>query len=553
MDWHLNAVFYELYVRAFYDGDGDGHGDLFGLRQKLDYLQWLGVDCIWLLPVNQSPLKDDGYDVSSYFGINPTFGFLEDFMLTLEEVHRRGMKLMVDMVMNHTSDQHPWFREARRSKDSPLRDFYVWSEDTNKYAEARVIFLDTEPSNWSYSASTHQYYWHRFFSTQPDLNYDNPRVHEEMIKALKFWLDLGVDGFRLDAVPYLYEREGTNCENLPETHAFLKKVRKFVDENYPDRLLLAEANQWPNDLLPYFGKGDELQMCFHFPLMPRLFMALATRDKTPVVEVLNQTPVIPDDCQWATFLRNHDELTLEMVTPEEREFMWHFYAPEFRKRLNLGIRRRLAPLLENDRARLELVHSLLFTLPGTPVLYYGDEIGMGDDISLPDRNGLRTPMQWADEVNASFSSTPTVVTYAPVIRDPVYGFQNVNVAAQQNDPDSMLHLIRKMILTRKELPMLAKGPLEWLPNTPRSALCFWRQGKGGRLLALHNLSDFPYTIVLPEGSALEDALNPDEELGEYVTLPPFGYRWLVEHVDPKLSRRKPRKKEEAEKAAEEAG
>ena len=553
MDWHLNAVFYELYVRAFYDGDGDGHGDLFGLRQKLDYLQWLGIDCIWLLPINQSPLKDDGYDVSSYYGINPTFGYLEDFTLTLEEVHRRGMKLIVDMVMNHTSDQHPWFREARRSKESPMRDFYVWSEDTNKYAEARVIFLDTEPSNWAYSASTHEYYWHRFYTTQPDLNYDNPRVHEEMIKGLKFWLDLGVDGFRLDAVPYLYEREGTNCENLPETHDFLRKVRKFVDENYPGRLLLAEANQWPTDLLPYFGNNDELQMCFHFPLMPRLFMALAKRDKTPVVEVMDQTPPIPEGCQWATFLRNHDELTLEMVTPEEREFMWNFYAPDFRQRLNLGIRRRLAPLLENDRARLELMHSLLFTLPGAPVLYYGDEIGMGEDLSLPDRNGVRTPMQWADEVNAAFSATPAVITYSPIIRDPVYGFQNVNVAAQQADPDSMLHAVRKMILTRKELPMLAQGSLEWLEDTPRSALCFWRQGKEGRLLALHNLSDFPYTIVLPEGVSFEDALNPDEEPGEYVTLPPFGHRWLVEHADPKASKRKPRKKEDGEKAAEGAG
>src|SRR5690606_30198529 len=381
------------------DSNGDGHGDFAGLRQKLDYLQWLGVDCIWLLPINQSPLKDDGYDVSSYYSIHPSYGFLEDFMLTVEEVHQRGMKIIIDMVLNHTSDQHPWFKESRSGKDSPLRDFYVWSEDTNKYADARIIFLDTEPSNWAYSATTHEYYWHRFYSTQPDLNYDNPRVQEEMLRVLKFWLDLGVDGFRLDAVPYLFEREGTNCENLPETHEFLKKVRKLVDEHYPGRLLLAEANQWHQDLLPYFGSGDELQMCFNFPLMPRLFMALAKQDKTPIIEVMNQMPSIPPGCQWATFLRNHDELTLEMVTPEEREFMWNYYAPEYSQRINLGIRRRLAPLLENDRARLELMHSLLFTLPGTPVLYYGDEIGMGDNVGLPDRNGVRTPMQWEDEVN----------------------------------------------------------------------------------------------------------------------------------------------------------
>lgn len=545
MEWYVNAVFYELYVRAFFDADGDGHGDFAGLRQKLDYLQWLGVDCIWLLPINQSPLKDDGYDVSSYYGINPTYGFLEDFKMTLEEVHRRGMKLIVDMVMNHTSDQHPWFQEARRSKESPMRDFYVWTDDTSKYADARVIFLDTEPSNWAYSATTHEYYWHRFYSTQPDLNYDNPRVHEEMIRAIQFWLDLGVDGFRLDAVPYLYEREGTNCENLPETHAFLKKVRKFVDENYPGRLLLAEANQWPYDLLPYFGDGDELHMCFHFPVMPRLFMALAKGDKTPVIEVMDQTPPIPEGCQWATFLRNHDELTLEMVTPEERDFMWNFYAPEFRQRLNLGIRRRLASLLDNDRARLELMHSLLFSLPGTPVLYYGDEIGMGDDISLPDRNGVRTPMQWADEPNAGFSTAPPDRLYAPVIRDPKYGFQNANVAAQQADPDSMLYFVRKLIAVRKELPMLAKAAIEWLPDTPPAALCFWRVGEGSRLLALHNLSDASHTIVLPEGVEFQDVFNPDETVGDYVTLHGYGYRWLLEKPA-----KKSRKKADAQSAAD---
>ncbi len=527
MSWHLNAVFYELYLRAFFDGNGDGHGDFAGLRQKLDYLQWLGVDCIWLLPINASPLKDDGYDVASYYGLHPDYGFLEDFKLTLEEVHRRGMKLIIDMVMNHTSDQHPWFIEARRSREAPTRDYYVWSDTPDKYAEARIIFLDTEPSNWSYNGSTQDYYWHRFYSTQPDLNYDNPRVHEEMINVIKFWLDLGVDGFRLDAVPYLYEREGTNCENLPETHAFLKKLRAYVDANYPGRLLLAEANQWPHDLLPYFGDGDELHMCFHFPIMPRLFMALAKQDKTPIVEVLAQTPEIPPGCQWATFLRNHDELTLEMVTPEEREFMWNFYAPQFSQRINLGIRRRLAPLLDNDRRKIELLHSLLFTLPGAPVLYYGDEIGMGDNVGLPDRNGVRTPMQWSDERNGGFSPAPPDRVYAPVLRDPEYGFQNVNVAAQMEDPNSLLHFVQKTLAVRRGLPMLATGALEWYDETPREVVAFWRVGPQERFLALHNLSDTPHTIIMPTDLTLVDVLNPEETVGEYITLPPYGYRWLM--------------------------
>jgi maltose alpha-D-glucosyltransferase/alpha-amylase len=531
MNWHNNAIFYELYLRAFSDGNGDGHGDFTGLRQRLDYLQWLGVDCIWLLPIQPSPLKDDGYDVASYYGIHPTYGVLEDFIITIEEIHRRGMKVIFDMVMNHTSDQHPWFQESRRSVDSPLRDYYVWTTDTEKYKEARIIFLDTERSNWAYSGTTSQYYWHRFYSSQPDLNYDNPEVRRKMMDACKFWLDLGVDGFRLDAVPYLFEREGTNSENLPETHDFLKEMRQFVDTNYPGRVLLAEANQWPADLLPYFGKGDELHMCFNFPIMPRLYMALAKGDRTPVIEVTEMTPDIPENCQWATFLRNHDELTLEMVTPEERQFMWDFYSPDFRQRLNLGIRRRLAPLLGNDRAKLELMHSLLFTLPGAPVLYYGDEIGMGDDVSLPDRNGVRTPMQWADEPHAGFSNTQSDALYAPLIRDPLYGFQAVNVAAQMADEGSLLHLVRRMIALRKDMPMLAKGKLEWLLDTPKGTLCFTRsEGKGKnlqKLVALHNLSDETHTVPLADAAGLIDAFDSKAEVGEYVTLPPYGYRWFV--------------------------
>lgn len=532
MDWYTNAIFYELYLRAFADSDGDGHGDFTGLRQRLDYLQWLGVDCIWLLPFYPSPLRDDGYDIASFYGINSTFGLMEDFKMAVEEIHRRGMRVITDLVVNHTSDQHPWFQEARRSKDSPLRDFYVWSTDPEKYSDARIIFIDTEESNWAYDELTGEYYWHRFYSTQPDLNYDNPKVRQEMLNIIRFWLDMGIDGFRIDAVPYLFEREGTNCENLPETHEFIKEMRRFIDEHYPGRLMLAEANQWPKEVIEYFGDSDEFQMCFHFPLMPRLYMALAKADRTSVVDILNDTPPLPDGCQWATFLRNHDELTLEMVTEDERQFMWDFYAPEPRQRLNLGIRRRLAPLLDNDRNRIELMHSLLLTLPGAPVLYYGDEIGMGDNISLDDRNGVRTPMQWNDGDNGGFSNARIESLYAPPVSGPDFGYGHVNVMVQEITPNSLLHVIRSMIYMRKSLPVLARGDLVWLDDLPKHTMCFWRQSDQGRVLALHNLSDEAVTIPLPKEESFTIAIAPGNSAhfapdSQGVELAPYGYYWLV--------------------------
>jgi maltose alpha-D-glucosyltransferase/alpha-amylase len=526
MNWYINAIFYELYLRAFNDYDGDGHGDFAGLRQKLDYLQWLGVDCIWLLPIYPSPLRDDGYDIASFYGIHNNFGYLEDFRMTVQEIHRRGMKIIADLVVNHTSDQHPWFIESRRSQNSPMRDFYVWSPTDDKYKQARIIFVDTEVSNWSYDDRTGEYYWHRFYSSQPDLNYDNPIVRQEMLNVIKFWMDQGIDGFRVDAVPYLFEREGTNCENLPETHDYLKEMRRFVEMHYPSAVLLGEANQWPQDLRPYFGDGDEFHMCFHFPVMPRLYMALARQDRSSVVQIMADTPEIPENAQWATFLRNHDELTLEMVTEEDRDFMWNFYAADPRYRLNLGIRRRLAPLMGNDRRRIELMNSMLFTLPGAPVLYYGDEIGMGDDITLFDRNGVRTPMQWSGEENAGFSTAPGDRLYAPVINDPEYGYRTVNVLAQQADPNSLLHILRNMILARKRLPVLAKGWLEWLDDLPKELLCFWRRDSEQQVLALHNLADRPSDLHLPGGYRFKDALYPDEPAQAVITLPGYGYRWL---------------------------
>jgi maltose alpha-D-glucosyltransferase/alpha-amylase len=529
-NWHINAVFYELYVRAFADGNADGHGDFIGLRDKLDYLEWLGVDCIWLLPMYPSPLRDDGYDIASFYGIHENYGLMEDFRLTIDAIHDRGIKVVTDLVLNHTSDEHPWFKESRRSKDSIMRDWYVWSDTDEKYQDARIIFTDTETSNWAYDETTDEYYWHRFYSSQPDLNYDNPKVRAEMFKVARFWLEMGIDGFRADAVPYLLEREGTNCENLPETHDYLKELRSFMDREFPGTILLAEANQWPGDLMPYFGNGnDEFHMCFHFPVMPRLYKALAVNSREDVVKILDDTPDIPNTVQWATFLRNHDELTLEMVSKEDRQFMWDHYAPEPRMRLNLGIRRRLAPLLENDRRRIELMNSMLFTLPGSPVLYYGDEIGMGDNIELFDRNGVRTPMQWSDEPNAGFSDASSSTLYAPPIEGEEYGYDRVNVASQKPDTTSLLHTVRNMIAARKKMPMLPKGNLVWLSDHPQQSLSFMRQDANGTCVALHNLTDAPLVVSVPDGN-YKDMLAEDTPTvaGGDVTLAPYGYRWLVQ-------------------------
>ncbi len=529
MSWYTHAIFYELYPRAFADSNGDGWGDFIGILEHLDYLQWLGVDCIWLTPIYPSPLRDDGYDVASYYATAARYGTLEEFRLLLDDVHARGMRLVVDLVVNHTSDEHPWFRLARRARNSPWRDYYVWSDTPDRYAQARIIFRDTEKSNWAYDPQSKQYYWHRFYSSQPDLNYDNPKVQQAMLDVVKFWLDLGVDGFRVDAVPYLFEREGTTCENLPETHAYMKKVRRLVEAHNPQAVLLAEAAQPPQELLPYFADGDEFHMCFHFPLMPRLYMALAQADRTSVVETLNNTPPIPDGCQWGTFLRNHDELTLEMVSEAERAFMWETYAPDPRQRLNLGIRRRLAPLMGNDARKIRLLYSLLFTLPGAPVLYYGDQIGMGDNIALPDRNGVRTPMQWDDGPNGGFSSAAPEALYAPPIDDAVYGYRRVNVAAQRQDPGSLLNRLRHMIHVRKAHPVLADGALHWLEAAPRTVLAFWREKGAETFLALHNLSEAAVTVPLERfsGAAMTDVLAGRElVLGETLTLEPYAYRWL---------------------------
>lgn len=533
--WYKNAVFYELYVRAFADSDGDGHGDLRGAIEKLDYLQALGVDCIWLLPIYSSPLKDDGYDIADFYGIHPNYGTLQDFKDLLQATHARGMRVILDLVLNHTSDQHPWFQAARANRNSPFRDYYVWSDTPDKYKEARIIFVDSESSNWSWDEAAGQYYWHRFYASQPDLNYDNPAVQAEMLSVMKFWLDLGVDGFRADAVPYLFERQGTNCENLPETHAYLKELRAYLEAHYPDRILLCEANQWPEDVRPYFGGGDEFHMAFHFPVMPRLFMAIRKRQRAPLVWILERTPPIPENCQWCTFLRNHDELTLEMVTEEERQWMWQEYAPEPRMRLNLGIRRRLAPLLDNDRRKIELANSLLFTLPGSPILYYGDEIGMGDNIWLPDRDGVRTPMQWNDSINAGFSSADPQKLYAPVIDQPDYAPAVVNVACQLDDPDSLLNRIRSMIAIRKHHPVLGWGDFAWLDAANEAVAAYRRFYRRQQMVVLNNLSPEvqPVEIVLPESTqgALQDLFSgaslPAPPGGALkLELGPYQYRWF---------------------------
>jgi maltose alpha-D-glucosyltransferase/alpha-amylase len=533
--WFKTAVFYEIHLRGFYDDDGDGSGDFRGLTEKLDYLQWLGVDCIWLLPMYQSPLRDGGYDIADFFAVHEDYGVIEDVRRFIDEAHQRGMRVIADLVMNHTSIDHPWYQEARSSPDSPKRDWYVWSDTKERYKDARIIFIDAETSNWSWDEQAGAYYWHRFFHHQPDLNYDNPEVQEAMLDVLRFWLDLGLDGFRLDAVPYLFERDGTNCENLDETHAYLKRVRREVEDNYPDRVLLAEANQWPADVVDYFGDGDECQMAFHFPVMPRMFMSARREDATPILEILDQTPPIPDNCQWGLFLRNHDELTLEMVTDDERDYMYKEYAKDPRMRINLGIRRRLAPLLDNGRAEIELMTAILFSLPGSPVLYYGDEIGMGDNVYLGDRDGVRTPMQWTGDRNGGFSTADFAQLYAPPSMDPVYGFQALNVEAQLRTPSSLLRWTHRFIALRKEHPVFGLGSYEPLRPSNKRIFAHVRRYEREALLCVHNLARSAQAVELDlsefEGSYPEEMFGRSRfprigELPYLLTLGPRGFYWF---------------------------
>lgn len=489
--WYKDSIFYELHVRGFADGNGDGIGDFTGLTAKLPYIRDLGVDCIWLLPFFPSPLRDDGYDIADFKAVHRDYGTLDDFRRFLDEAHSMGLRVLSDLVMNHTSDQHAWFRQARQDRASPYRDWYVWSDTPDRYKDVRIIFKDTETSNWTWDPVAKQYFWHRFFSHQPDLNYDNPAVRDAMLDVVAFWMHLGLDGFRVDAIPYLFEREGTNCENLPETHGFCKELRRFVDAQWPNRLLLAEANQWPQDLVPYFGNGsDEFQMAFHFPLMPRMFMGLRREEKKPIEDILQQLPQLPEQCQWAIFLRNHDELTLEMVSDAERDYMYKEYATDPRMRLNLGIRRRLAPLLDNGRRQMELLYGLLLSLPGSPVIYYGDELGMGDNIYLGDRNGVRTPMQWTMDRNAGFSQADAARLYAPVIVDPVYSYHHLNVEAQNRVPTSLLNWLRRLVRIRARHRLFGRGTLRLLPNSNSRVLTFLREMGQQRMLVVANLSRF---------------------------------------------------------------
>jgi maltose alpha-D-glucosyltransferase / alpha-amylase len=517
--WFKRAVFYEIHVRGFFDGNGDGMGDLRGVMEKLDYLEWLGIDCIWLLPMYPSPLRDGGYDIADFYDIHPDYGTVEDFRAFVDAAHQRQIRVIADLVMNHTSSDHPWFQEARSSPDSPKRDWYVWSDKDDGYPDARVIFVDTEPSNWTWDPLAGQYYWHRFFSHQPDLNYENPEVQDEMLRVLRFWLDLGIDGFRLDAVPYLYEREGTNCENLPRTHEYLKRVRTEVDANYPDRVLLAEANQWPADVVEYFGEGDECHMAFQFPIMPRMFMALRREDATPMYEILERTPTIPENCQWGLFLRNHDELTLEMVTDDERDYMYAEYAKDPRMKLNLGIRRRLAPLLDNGRDEIELMHAILFSLPGAPVLYYGDEIGMGDNVFLGDRDGVRTPMHWTGDRNGGFSTADFAQLYLPPLMDPVYGYAAVNVEAQLRTPTSVLRWLHRFVELRKQHPVFGLGSYEPLTTSNPRIFAHVRRWEEETVLCVHNLARSAQAVELE--LAEFSGLVPEEMFGQ-TRFPPIG-------------------------------
>ena len=533
--WYKDAIIYQVHVRTFHDSNGDGIGDFPGLEQRLDYLQDLGVSAIWLMPFFPSPLRDDGYDIADYHTVHPSYGTLEDFRKLLNSAHERGIRVIIEMVLNHTSDQHPWFQEARSSQNNPRRDWYVWSDTDTRYKGTRIIFLDTEKSNWAWDPVSKSFYWHRFFSHQPDLNWDNPAVREQMWNVMKFWLEMGVDAFRLDAVPYLVEREGTNCENLPETHDILKALRRKLDEQFGGRMLLAEANQWPADLRPYFGDGDEFHMAFHFPLMPRMFMGLKLEDRKPITEILQQTPEIPPSCQWSLFLRNHDELTLEMVTDMERDYMYDMYAASKSMRLNLGIRRRLAPLLNNDRRRIELMNGMLMSLPGTPIIYYGDEIGMGDNILLGDRNGVRTPMQWSGGWNAGFSIAEPQRLYAPLIQDPVYGYPAVNVAAQKESEHSLLHWMQRIITVRRSNAVFGRGTIEFLYPANHRILAYLRRLGRETVLVVNNLSGTAQAVEMDlkryKGNILIEMFGNNifprvGDLPYLLTLGPYQFYWF---------------------------
>jgi len=534
--WYKDAIIYQLHVKAYRDSNRDGYGDFPGLIERLDYLESLGVNCVWLLPFYPSPLKDDGYDIADYEGIHPQYGTLDDFQRFLDEAHRRDIRVVTELVINHTSDQHPWFQRARSTpRGSPERDFYVWSDDPHRYAGARIIFTDTEKSNWAWDPVANQFYWHRFFSHQPDLNFDNPAVIEAVIQVMRHWLGMGVDGLRLDAIPYLVEREGTNCENLPETHVVLKKLRAALDTDFPNRVFLAEANQWPPDVRPYFGDSDECHMAFHFPLMPRMFMGIRREDRTPVVEIMARTPEIPPDCQWGIFLRNHDELTLEMVTDEERDYMYTEYARDKRMRINLGIRRRLAPLMDNGRRQIELMNALLMSMPGTPIIYYGDEIGMGDNVYLGDRNGVRTPMQWNGSWNSGFSDGDHAALYSPIIMDLPYSFQAVNVTAQERTQTSLLRWMRRLIRVRKQYKAFGRGTWEPLHPSNRQVLVFLRRYENETILCVNNLSRYAQYVELdlrefhgwtPIELWSQQPFPPIGELSYLLTLAPHGFLWF---------------------------
>jgi maltose alpha-D-glucosyltransferase/alpha-amylase len=536
IQWYRDAVIYQLHVKSFFDSNNNGCGDFRGLTQKLDYIKDLGATAIWLMPFYPSPLRDDGYDIADYRGINPAFGTLRDFRTFVREAHERGLRVITELVINHTSDQHPWFKRARAAKPgSVMRDFYVWSQDDHSYKDARIIFLDTEKSNWTWDEEAKAFYWHRFYNHQPDLNFDNPRVIGAVLEVMRYWLDMGVDGLRLDAIPYLIEREETNCENLAETHAVIKKVRAAVDAAYPDRMLIAEANQWPEDTAQYFGQGDECHMAFHFPLMPRIYMALAQEDRHPITDIMRQTPEIPDGTQWAIFLRNHDEMTLEMVTDRERDYLWSFYAADQRARLNLGIRRRLAPLLENDRRKIELLNSLLFSMPGTPVIYYGDEIGMGDNIYLGDRDGVRTPMQWSVDRNGGFSRADPAKLFLPAIQDPIYGYNAVNVEAQSASTSSLLNWMRRMIAVRRSHRAFGRGTLRFLYPANRKVLVYLREADEERILCIVNVSRAPQAVELdlaefrgmvPVELTAGSVFPPIGTLPYLLTLPAYGFFWF---------------------------